>query len=82
MRKRILEQWLYHYGFRFTEGIANLLIFDADRDHDHDHDPDRDPNARLFIRQAEHLHATELLRDRYLRPLMDLKTAKETRIFD
>ncbi len=82
MRKRILKQWLYHYGFRFTENVANLLILDADRDLDHDRDPDRDPSARLFIRQAEARHATTMFRDKILVPLLDLKTAKETRIFD
>ena len=30
MRQRILKRWLYHYGFRFTEDVADMLILDAE----------------------------------------------------
>lgn len=66
MRKRILKRWLFHYGFRFTEDVANLLILDASRG---------DEGARLFIEQAEARHATTMFRDKILAPLLRLKAA-------
>lgn len=64
MRQRILERWLRHHGFRYAEGVARLIETDASRSDE--------LVARLFIQQAEARHATTMLRDKILLPLLDL----------
>ena len=66
MRRRILEHWLYHQGFQDPKGLTPLILRDA---------AEGDEEARLFIRQAEHRYATEMLRDEILLPLLGMASA-------
>ncbi len=72
MRRRILEGWLYHQGFQFHESLTPLILRDA---------AEGDEEAQLFIRQAEHWHATEMFQDKILRPLLALKNRDPELIF-